>query len=154
MVEKARGAHVQSARDAEDVLNAYIQEFYGKFIVLRMDEKGKILTTIGEDAMGKTSTRGAVMGRIEHGTINELFVEFFVEEQMLKKHCASMSFGYADFKRQLEKLRKQDYVVKFGVRKDMLARTEGPTLRMNVMHLSIPKAKIDAQENTLPLVES
>lgn len=154
MVEKARGAHVQSARDAEDVLNAYIQEFYGKFIVLRMDERGKILTTIGEDAMGKTSTRGAVMGRIEHGTINELFVEFFVEEQMLKKHCASMSFGYTDFKRQLEKLRKDDYIVKFGVRKDMLSRTEGPTLRLNVMHLSIPKAKIDAQENALPLVES
>ena len=156
MVDKARGAHEQSSRNAEDVLNAYVQEFYGKFIVLRMDERGKILTTIGEDAVGKTSTRGAVMGRIEHGTINEHYVEFYVEEQLLRKHCASMSFGYSDFKRQLEKLYKDVGSVKFGVKKDILSRAEGPMLRVNSMHLSIPKAKINARDEAadIPVVQA
>jgi hypothetical protein len=57
--------------------------------------------------------------------------EYYIEEQLLKKHCVSMSFGYDEFKEQMEKL----FPVKY-VKKDMLASTNGPAMRVNAMHIT------------------
>jgi hypothetical protein len=151
LVTKARTAHKRSIRTAEDVLNTYTREFYGKFVVIRRDEEGRLLAELGRDAMGKTSTRNTVMGRIEHVTPHH--VDYFIEEQLLKNHCASMSFGYADFKRQLEKMTPDGYEVRFGAKKDLLSRTDGPSLRVNVMHLRIPKDKFDDAAGSIPMVK-
>ena len=147
LVVNARNAHRKSARSAEDVLNAFTREFYGKFIVVRRDENNKLLAEMGRDMTGKTSTRNTVMGRIEHGSTHVDFVEYFIEEQLLKRHCSSMSFGFSDFKRELGLLRNEGFTVRFGVKKDMLAQTDGPSLRVNVLHLSIPKARFDTVED-------
>jgi len=86
------------------------------------------------------------MGRIEHGSTHPDYIEYFIEEQLLRKHCASMSFGYADFKSKMEKAQKANgYEVRFGVKKDMLARTDGPSLRATCMHLRIRKEKVTSE---------
>jgi hypothetical protein len=58
-----------------------------------------------------------------------------------------MSFGYADFKKQLEA--KVGWHVSY-TKKDMLAKTNGPNMRVNVMHISRRADDIDEAE--LPLV--
>jgi hypothetical protein len=57
-----------------------------------------------------------------------------------------MSFGYTDFKSKMEASQKAgDYQVKFGVKKDMLARTDGPSLRVTCMHLRLRKEKVNSE---------
>lgn len=141
LVERARAAHRRSARTAEDVLNAYTRDYYGKFIVLRKRD-GQTFIDYG-GAEGRTSTRSTVLGRIEHGLRHPGYVEYFIEEQLLKKHCAAMSFGYADFKAQMQARMDQKFLVRFDVKKDLLANTDGPSMRVNAMHLSIPVEKLD-----------
>jgi hypothetical protein len=69
------------------------------------------------------------MGRIERN-ITPGYIDYFIEEGLLKTYCASMSFGYADFKKQMEKT----FRVKYG-QKDMLAKTRGPQMRANVIKI-------------------
>lgn len=146
LVENARNSHSRTRRSAEDVLNTYTREFYGKFIVIRRSEDDKFVTEWNVSAEGKTSTRNTVMGRIEHGSTHPDYIEYFIEEQLLRKHCASMSFGYADFKTKMEKAQKSGgYEVRFGVKKDMLARTDGPSLRATCMHLRVRKEKVNSE---------
>lgn len=132
LVQNARKSMKRNVRTAEDVLNAYTRDNYGSFIVIRSVGDGKILKEWGNGTVvDKSITRAGVLGRVEHGTLNPRYVEYFIEEQLLKQHCVSMSFGYADFRAQLEALHKVTYV-----KKDMLAKTSGPTMRVNVMHIS------------------
>jgi hypothetical protein len=146
LVRKARGVLRRNTRTAEDVLNAYTRDNYGSFIVVRKLEGKSILTTWGDgsDTRDTSLTRSKVLGRIEHNTLQPGFVEYFIEEQLLKQHCVSMSFGYADFRKQMEATFKVVYV-----KKDMLAKTNGPSMRVNVMHISRPANSID--EDSLPV---
>lgn len=146
MVTRSRLVYIKARRSAEDVLNNYTQAFYGKFVVIRRNEDDKLVTDWNMSAEGRTSTRNTVMGRIEHGTTHADFIEYFIEEQLLRKHCSSMSFGYTDFKSKMEAGQKiGDYQVKFGVKKDMLARTDGPSLRVTCMHLRLRKEKVNSE---------
>jgi fibronectin type 3 domain-containing protein len=86
------------------------------------------------------------MGRVEHG-FTPGHVDYFIEERLLKSYCSSMSFGFADFKRQLEKM----FTVTYMARKDMTAKTKGPQMRVAVIKIS---RRIDDDEFThqVPLV--
>lgn len=141
LVRKARDNYRASARSAEDVLNTFTREYYGKFVVIRKDDIGRLAAELGADMTGKTSTRNTVMGRIEQG-VRDGFVDYYIEEQILKEHCASMSFGYTDFKRQLGDV----FVVK-SMKKDLLAKTDGPSLRVSALHIAVPKASIDVVDS-------
>jgi hypothetical protein len=57
-----------------------------------------------------------------------------------------MSFGYTDFKRQLENMQKgpQQFRIQY-LRKDMLAKTDGPAMRVKVMQISVPKELLDGE---------
>jgi hypothetical protein len=146
LVDHARSTHARARRSAEDVLNTYTREFYGKFVVIRRGEDDKFVTEWNMSAEGKTSTRNTVLGRIEHGSTHPDYIEYFIEEQLLRKHCASMSFGYADFKNKMEAAQKSGgYEVRFGIKKDMLARTDGPALRVTCMHLRLRKEKVNSE---------
>jgi hypothetical protein len=140
LVKNARGVLRRNVRTAEDVLNAYTRDNYGSFIVIRKMEGKSLLATWGDgrDTRDTSITRSKVLGRIEHATLQPGYVEYFIEEQLLKQHCVSMSFGYTDFKKQLEAQFKVTYT-----KKDMLARTNGPTMRVNVMHVSRPADSVD-----------
>lgn len=143
LVDKARDNQRKSIRTAEDVLSNYIRENYGRLVTVRRDELGKAKADLGLDLTTKNSTRGAVMGRVEIG-MRAGVKEFYIEEQLLRQHCAAMSFGYADFRREMEALvarrygAGEPYAIKFEVKKNLTAGTDAPEMRVNTMRLSTP----------------
>ena len=143
MVDSARGKLKDNVRTAEDVLNSYVREFYGKFVVVKALD-GALAASIGEHgAIDQTITRSEIFGRVEHG-ITPGHIDFYIEEQLLKKHCSDRSFGYSDFKKQLESA----YHVTYN-KKDLMAKTKGPPMRVNAMKIS---RKIE--DETVPLAQA
>ena len=142
LIDKARTVVKTGARTAEDVLNAFVRENYGGFVVLKLSD-GSILAQLGSgQAIDQSITRNKIMGRVEHQVSKVGHVEFFVEEQVLKAHCVAMSFGYDRFKKQITGT--PGYVVQF-MRKDMMARTKGPQMRVRVMSISRPVTDDDSE---------
>jgi hypothetical protein len=142
MVYSARGIIHGSVRTPEDILNAYTREFFGKFVVVKAVD-GTISAMLGGGKeVDQSLTRSDVAGRVEHNMIPG-HIDYFIEEQLLKNHCVGMSYGYSDFKEGLEKL--QNYKIKY-MRKDMLSKTRGPTMRVNVMHISRPISENDIED--------
>jgi hypothetical protein len=146
----ARSNVRSSARSAEDVLNAYTRDNYGSFIVIKHVEGGKILAELGHGGMVDQSlTRNKIMGRVEHGMTTD-HIDYYIEEQLLKAYCSSMSFGYADFKRQLA----QQFSVSHMPKKDMTSRTKGPQMRVSALKISRRISDMDDEiKNTLSLGE-
>jgi hypothetical protein len=139
MVYSARGVISGSKRSAEDILNAYIREYFGKLVVIKA-VNGTLSATLGSDGqIDQTLTRSDVAGRVEHG-ITPGHVDFYIEEQLLKAHCVSMSYGYTDFREQLERL--PNFKINY-CRPNLLAKTRGPTMRVNVMKISRPITEDD-----------
>ena len=130
MVDKARDLVKSNVRTAEDILNSYVREFYGKFVVVKTLD-GALAASIGEHGtIDQTITRSEIFGRVEHG-VTPGHVDFYIEEQLLKKHCSDRSFGYSDFKKQLEAA----YHVTYN-KKDLMSKTKGPPMRVNAMKIS------------------
>ena len=128
-------------RTADDVLNAYIREFYGKFINVRVID-GAMEATFGEQGVVDESiTRTQIAGRVERG-VTPGYIDFFIEEQLLKAYCSGMSFGYSDFRKQLENLYRVNYV-----KKDMLSKTKGPQMRVNTIKISRPESTLLDKED-------
>ena len=136
LVLNGRAALRGSKRSAEDILNAYTRDNYGKFIVLKKIN-GVLESTLGGDSgvLDQSITRSQVAGRVEHGVVPGR-IEYFIEESQLKQHCSSMSFGYSDLVDQLTKM--AHYRIKF-MKKNMMAKTRGPEMRMNVICISCPE---------------
>jgi hypothetical protein len=133
IVQKARSNFKQNATSAEDVLNAYTRDNYGGFIVIRKAE-GKLLASWGDgETVDKSITRSKVLGRVEHGLLQPGFVEYYIEEQLLKRHCVAMSYGYDEFKEQMV----NKFLATF-VKKDMMSKTNGPSMRVNAIHIRRP----------------
>jgi hypothetical protein len=142
MVYSARGIIHSSERTAEDVLNAYTREYFGKFVMVKLSVEGKLLASLGgTEAVDESLTRSDIAGRVEKG-FTPGHIDYYIEEQLLKQHCVSMSFGYKDFKEALEKL--PNYKIKY-VRKDLLSKTRGPTMRVNVMQITRPVTPDDEE---------
>lgn len=119
-------------RTAEDVLNAYIQTYQGKFVIVKYGEKAGPAAMFGDgSSVGKNTTRAEVMGRVEHG-VTPGCVDFYIEERLLRAFCSNMSFGYTIFKAEIANL----FMVQFVGKKDMLAKTEGPPLRVSAIKIT------------------
>ena len=134
MVNEARAAVRGNRRSAEDVLNAYTRECYGKFVVVKAIDGITKATLGGHNEIDQSLTRSDVAGRVEHD-MTPGHVDYFIEEQLLKQHCSTMSYGYSDLKKELETL--PNYKIAY-MRKDMLAKTRGPSMRVNVMRITRP----------------
>jgi hypothetical protein len=133
-VEDMRVVLRSSKRVAEDVLNSFTGEHWGHFVVVNYGKAGGILSQMGDGAMiDRSTTRAQVMGRVENG-ITIGCVDYYLEERVLKTFCAGMSFGYADFKKQLEANTK--FNIAYIHRKDLLAKTGGPQMRVAVMRIT------------------
>lgn len=131
-LEIQRGSIKGGHRSAEDVLNAFIQEYQGKFVVVKYGEKAGPLAHLGDGSMvDRNTTRAEVMGRVEHG-VTAGHVDFYMEERLLKSFCSNMSFGYANFVRQLQDIFSVSYVRK----KDMMSKTSAPPMRVSAIHIS------------------
>lgn len=134
MVEAGRLCIAGNKRTAEDVLNAYTRDNYGKFVVIKLAD-GVLEATLGGTGLIDSSiTRSQVCGRIEHD-VTPGHVDYFIEEQQLKAHCVTMTFNYADFKKELENL--PQYKINY-LKKDMLSKTRGPMMRVNAIKISRP----------------
>lgn len=97
----------------------------------------------------KNTTRAEVMGRVEHG-VTAGHVDFFIEERMLKSFCSNMSFGYANFKRYLE----AQFTVSYVAKKDMMAKTSAPPMRVSAMKISRVVTEVDETLiNQIPLAK-
>lgn len=119
-------------RTAEDVLNGFIQEYQGRFVVVKYGEKVGPLAHFHDGSMvGKTTTRAEVMGRVEHG-MTAGCIDFFIEERLFRAYCSNMSFSYTNLKKQLETLFTVSYVPK----KDMMSKTDAPPMRVSAMKIS------------------
>ncbi|MFM7010719.1 MAG: DUF927 domain-containing protein [Betaproteobacteria bacterium] len=129
-------------RTAEDVLNAYIQEYQGKFVVVKYGEKAGPAAMFSDgSSVGKTTTRAEVMGRVEHG-VSPGTVDFYIEERLLRAFCSNMSFSYATFRQEIA----STFSVYTAPRKDMLAKTDGPPMRVTAIKLT---ANTDSLDETL-----
>jgi hypothetical protein len=137
MVEKLRKVIKSNFRSAEDVLNAYIRENYGKFVVVKSIDNSLAASFGDSGVIDQSITRSEIFGRVEHN-VTPGYVDFFIEESLLKQYCSSMSFGYADFKVQMEAACHISYM-----KKDLMSKTKGPQMRVNAMKIS---RKIDDEE--------
>ena len=126
-------------RTAEDVLSAYIQEYQGKFVVVKYGEKAGPTAMFNNGiSVGKTTTRAEVMGRVEHDA-SPGCVDFYIEERLIRAFCSNMSFSYATFKADIA----STFTVYNVPKKDMLAKTDGPPMRVNVLKLTANANTID-----------
>lgn len=145
--EAQRDSIAGSKRTAEDVLNSFIQEYQGKFVVVKFGEKAGVLAAFSDGSIvGKNTTRAEVMGRVEHGaTIGN--IDLYIEERLLKAYCSAMSFSYTTFKEQLSRV----FRISFVLRKDLLAKTDGPPMRVRAMQIT---SRADDGDNviTVPTV--
>lgn len=137
MVDSGRRAIHGNIRSAEDILNAYTRDNYGKFVVVENVDGIKQATLGGQGIIDKSITRTMVAGRVEHD-LTPGHIDYFIEEQQLKAHCVSMSFVYSEFKRQLEAM--PTYKIQY-LKKDMLTKTRGPVMRVNAMRITVPKVQ-------------
>ena len=146
MVISAKSMVKDNVRTAEDVLNSYTREYYGKMVVVKAIE-GALAASIGENGViDQSITRSEIFGRVEHN-ITPGHVDYYIEEQLLKKYCSSMSFGYTDFKKQLESMYNVSYL-----KKDLMSKTKGPQMRVNAMKISRRVSNDEDPENKLSLV--
>jgi hypothetical protein len=138
-------------RSAEDVLNAFIQEYQGKFVVVKYGEKAGPLAHLGDGSLvDRNTTRAEVMGRVEHG-VTAGHVDFYIEERLLKSFCSNMSFGYSNLKRHLE----DQFTVTYVSKKDMMSKTSAPPMRVTAMKISRPITESDEEIiNQIPVGES
>ena len=150
LVEKARKVVRLGSRNAEDVLNAFTRDNYGRFVVVKRSSGGLMAQLGSGEAIDQSITRSTVMGRVEHGIERPGFVDYFIEESVMRSHCVSMSFGYEDFRRQIAMV--DGYVVKM-LRKDMMARTKGPQMRVHSLCIS-RREEIDNSAEILPVAET
>lgn len=138
MVTEQRGQMQGSVRTAEDILSDYTTAFYGNLVVFSAADPTGI--RFGDDTLVEKNTlKSRVAGRVEHD-VAPGYVDFYIEEQQLKGHCAAMGYGYLDFKAELE----LKYAVQYIRRFDLLRKTNGPPMRVNVLKISQPKDEFDA----------
>jgi hypothetical protein len=141
ILDKARGVVTSNLKSAEDVLNAYTGEFYGKFVVVKALD-GALAASLGEEGViDQTITRSEICGRVEHG-VTPGHVDYYIEERQIKQFCYTHSFGYSDFKKQME----EKYHVSY-LKKDLMSKTKGPQMRVNAIRISRKVTK-DGDEET------
>lgn len=118
-------------RTAEGILNTYVSENFGKLLVIRKHNASNSLMAefgAGREA-DESITRSSIAGRVEHD-ITPGYCDFFIEEQMMKAHCAAYSFGYAAF---CKKLADTPHISVEFLKKDMAAKTKAPPMRVQAI---------------------
>ena len=75
-------------------------------------------------------------------------MDYYIEETLLKAYCATMSFGYAAFTKQLADT--PGFMVE-RMKKDMTSKTKGPPMRVNALKIRRRSGDWDAEALPLPL---
>lgn len=109
--------------------------------------EGALAASIGEEGViDQSITRSEIFGRVEHN-VTPGHVDYYIEEQLLKKYCSGMSFGYSDFKKQMEAAYNVTYL-----KKDLMSKTKGPQMRVNAIRISRRITLDEESDSPLSLV--
>ena len=116
---------------AIDLIHRYIADNNGSFVKVKSGLVTQALMDFGK--LSPDSPKGAIRGRVEYNTATDTAM-FFVEEKLLRVHCAAAGVGFTPF---LAELGTQAAVVP-GMRKDLLAGTNGPSMRVKCVQITQP----------------
>jgi hypothetical protein len=109
---------------------------------------------MAEFGMGREAdesiTRSSISGRVEHN-LTPGYCDFFIEEQMMKAHCAAHSFGYAAF---CKKLAETNNIVVEFLKKDMTAKTKAPPMRVQAIKVRRRLEDVSEILQTPPALEA
>ena len=131
-VDMMRSAITGSVITASDILNNFIQENQGKFVVVKMGTKAGPLAHFHDGSVvGKNTARSEVMGRIEMR--DDGYIDLFLEDRLIRGYCSNRSFSFSNWKREIQ----QDYMVRFHKKKDMLSRTDAPPMRVAATQITM-----------------
>ena len=140
LVNRQRKIIAGNQTTAIDILNAYTREHNGSFV---QAEAGAVLQHLGgKYAIAPNTARTAVRGRVEYD-VTPGFVDHYIEEKLLKNHCAEIGVGYAGFLAELE----QAVTVRIGL-KNLLAGTKGPSLRVTCVRVTRPIKEVKKLDGT------
>lgn len=128
IVDEQRQMIDQNASTALDLLNRYIADNSGSFVHVRQGLVTQALVDFGRSS--PTSPKGAVRGRVEHDAVKAESV-FYVEEKLLRIHCADAGVGYNAF---IKELKAQTAVA--ITRRDLLSGTPGPAMRVSCVRVT------------------
>jgi hypothetical protein len=141
-----------NVRTAESILNSYVSEHFGKLLVIRRHAANN--TLMAEFGAGREAdesiTRSSIAGRVEHD-VTPGYCDFFIEEQMIKAHCAAHSFGYAAFCKKLAAT--ENITVEF-IKKDMASKTKAPPMRVQAIKVRRRMEDVDELLKAPPSLEA
>jgi hypothetical protein len=138
LVNRTRTIINSNQSSAMDIFNAYVREHHGHFV----GTEGSIVmqNLLGGAAISPSSTKSAVRGRLERN-VTPGYTDFYVEVKMLRMHCAELGVGYSEFLEELG----HSATLSEG-RKDLLAGTPAPSMRVLCIKVSRTAADVKADE--------
>jgi hypothetical protein len=120
-------------RSAIDVLNEFTKRNFGKLVTVN----DKIARISGIE-VAETLDRRDLCGRVERNATDGL-VDYYIEEKEIKAFCSSLSYGYAEFKRDLI---AEKTLFRSGIHKNLLHGTKGPVMSVKCLHVRQDVAKV------------
>lgn len=120
-------------RSALDVLNEFTKRNFGKLVTVN----DKIARISGIE-VAETLDRRDLCGRVERNATDGL-VDYYIEEKEIKAFCSSLSYGYAEFKRDLT---AEKTLFRSGIHKNLLHGTKGPVMSVKCLHVRQDVAKV------------
>ena len=120
-------------RSALDVLNEFTKRNFGKLMTVN----DKIARISGIE-VAETLDRRDLCGRVERNA-NDGLVDYYIEEKEIKAFCSSLSYGYAEFKRDLT---AEKTLFRSGIHKNLLYGTKGPVMSVKCLHVRQDVAKV------------
>jgi len=132
VVNSMRKVIDSNRRTAIDILQAFTREFNAGMVQF---QQNILLSHLGMSP--NSSVKGAIRGRVERDVVAGM-VDYYIEIKMLKIHCAKMNQSFLEFQQELETVASVS-----ECRRDLLAGTPGPTMRVNCLKISCPAGVVE-----------
>lgn len=138
LITRHRRVIAGNQKSALDTLNAYTAEHIGQFV--KTEGSHVMQHLIGGFAIQPSSSRQAVKGRLEYN-VTPGYVDYYIDQRLLKLHCADNSIGYEAFLKELEQVATVQIV-----RKNLLAGTKGPDLKAVCVKVTRTVADVESDD--------
>jgi hypothetical protein len=150
-IERTRAKIKSGQRTASGVIDSYIQENYGKLLIVRYMEEGKrkITAELGglEMARDVSVTRSQIAGRVEHDKTPG-HTDLYIDKKAIARFANEMGFGWDTFLMKL-KADPQNVLVEVKMNKTMSSDTNVATYRADALRV-MRKKNSDAEEEPEP----
>jgi hypothetical protein len=119
LVQQARREAKHAEVDAQEQFSRFINENYGKMVVVRREESQTRVNLGLSEIVDETQARGAVVGRIEIGYRKGL-VSVFIDRKELGSFCSKVSYSSSEM---LRHLKNEGFIVTPETRKGLFVDT-------------------------------